>query len=88
MFLSSCKPSVILVWPLGYVFCVFASPINTKIRNSLAYSRKKTLVPFSPLIYYNITTSAAGLPCYFHLKNITHDISNIIPLLGDSCGKH
>jgi hypothetical protein len=45
-------------------------------------------VPFSPLIYYNITTSAAGLPCYFHLKNITHDISNIIPLLGDSCGKH
>jgi hypothetical protein len=31
---------VILVWPLGYNFCVFAS-INIKIRNSLAYSRKK-----------------------------------------------
>jgi hypothetical protein len=29
------------MWPLGYVFCVFASPINTKICNSLAYSRKK-----------------------------------------------
>jgi hypothetical protein len=41
MFLSSCNPPVILVWPLGYDFCVFASPINTKIRNSLAYSRKK-----------------------------------------------
>jgi hypothetical protein len=32
---------VILVWPLGYNFCVFASSINIKIRNSLAYSRKK-----------------------------------------------
>ena len=34
---------VILVWPLGYNFCVFASSINIKIRNSLAYSRKKQL---------------------------------------------
>jgi hypothetical protein len=34
---------VILVWPLGYNFCVFASSINIKIRNSLAYSRKKIL---------------------------------------------
>jgi hypothetical protein len=41
MFLSSCNPPLILVWPLGYDFCVFASPINTKIHNSLAYSRKK-----------------------------------------------
>jgi len=48
---------------------------------------EKILLPFPP-IYYNIPTSAAGLPCYFPLKNITHDISNRIPLLGDSCGKH
>jgi hypothetical protein len=34
---------VILVWPLGYNSCVFASSINIKIRNSLAYSRKKIL---------------------------------------------
>jgi hypothetical protein len=31
------------VWPLGYNFCVFASSINIKIRNSLAYSRKKNI---------------------------------------------
>jgi hypothetical protein len=35
---------VILVWPLGYNFCVFASSINIKKRNSLAYSRKKDKV--------------------------------------------
>jgi hypothetical protein len=43
---------VILVWPLGYDFCVFASSINIKNTQFSCVFEKKN--PFSPLKIENV----------------------------------